>query len=135
MNRVVHTHFKSPVPPIPNDPVFLGSASRPNARFGELSRIAGIRLKSSIDSGADQPWRLKDLRNTCATYYDEHTLESSVEILGHSAGRITYRHYAHRAPLALKAIMTLLQPAAFMTLVKGHEGECPCCRRPFPDVR
>jgi len=52
---------------------------------------------------------LKDLRKTCATYYDEHVPESSVEILGHSAGGVTYRHYAHRAPLAFKAIMTIPQ--------------------------
>src|SRR5436190_2493337 len=47
---------------------------------------------------------------TCATYYDEHVPESSIEILGHSVGGITYRHYAHRAPLAFKAIMTLPLP-------------------------
>jgi hypothetical protein len=41
---------------------------------------------------------------TCATYYDEHLPESSIEILGHSVGGITYRHYAHRAPLAFKSV-------------------------------
>jgi triacylglycerol esterase/lipase EstA (alpha/beta hydrolase family) len=34
----------------------------------------------------------------CATYYDEHVPESSVEILGHSVGGITYRHYTPTAP-------------------------------------
>src|SRR5437879_11418443 len=63
--------------------------------------------------GENEPWVLKDLRKTCATYYDEHMPESSIEILGHSVGGITYRHYAHRAPLAFKAIMTLPQPSAF----------------------
>lgn len=137
MNRVVHAHIKSlmSIVPNPDGAVFRGGGSRPNARFGELCKSAGIRLKSSIDSGEDQPWRLKDLRKTCATYYDEHIPESSVEILGHSAGGITYRHYAHRAPLAFKAIMSLPQPTAFQTLVKGHEGQCPCCRRPFRDTR
>ncbi|MBP87087.1 MAG: hypothetical protein CMJ64_10285 [Planctomycetaceae bacterium] len=48
---------------------------------------------------------LKDLRKTCATYYDEHVPESSVEILGHSAGGVT----ARRAPLAFRAIMTIPQ--------------------------
>jgi len=48
----------------------------------------------------------------CATYYDEYIPESSIEILGHSVGSITYRHDAHRAPLAFKAIMTLPQPSA-----------------------
>ena len=37
-------------------------------------------------------WRFKDLRKTCATYYDEHVPESSIEILGHSVGGVTYRH-------------------------------------------
>jgi hypothetical protein len=64
----------------------------------------------------------------------EHLPESSVEILGHSVGGITYRHYAHRAPLAFKAIMTIPQPTAFSALIHGHEGECPCCRRRFADA-
>ena len=59
-----------------------------------------------------------DLRKTCATYYDEHVPESSVEILGHSVGGISYRHYAHRAPLAFKAIRTLPQPTAFSALLR-----------------
>ncbi|MBW3596395.1 MAG: hypothetical protein KY475_03860 [Planctomycetes bacterium] len=62
-----------------------------------------------VDTGEDESWQLKDLRKTCATYYDEHVPESSIEILGHSIGGITCRHYAHRAPLAFKAIMTLPQ--------------------------
>ena len=74
------------------------------------------------------------LRKTSATYYDEHMPESSIEILGHSVGGITYRHYAHRAPLAFKAIMTLPQPSAFLALVKGFDHQCPCCRRPFADI-
>ena len=44
----------------------------------------------------------------------EHVPESSIEILGHSVGGITYRHYAHRAPVSLNAIMTLPQPAALL---------------------
>jgi hypothetical protein len=27
------------------------------------------------------------------------------------------------------------QPAAFMALVKGFDGECPCSRRPFADAQ
>ena len=41
---------------------------------------------------------------------------------------------AHRAPLASRAIMTLPQPTAFSALIHGHDGECPCCRRPFADA-
>ena len=57
-----------------------------------------------------------------------------LEILGHSVGGITYRHYAHRASLAFKAIMTLPQPTAFSALAHGFDGECPCCRRRFVDA-
>ncbi len=56
---------------------------------------------------------------TCATYHDEHVPESSIEILGHSVRGITYRHYAHRAPLAFKAKMTLPQPTGL--------GPMKCC--------
>jgi len=88
-------------------------------RFQQLCKLAGIRPKSNADTGEDGPWELKDLRKTCATYYDEHMPESSVEMLGHSVAGITYRHYAHRAPLAFKAIMTLPQPTAFTSLTKA----------------
>jgi hypothetical protein len=87
--------------------------------------------KQAMTASQGWPWELKDLRKTCATYYDEHMPESSIEILGHSVGGITYRHYAHRAPLAFKAIMSIPQPSAFHSLVKGYDGQCPCCRRPF----
>jgi integrase len=133
INRVVHAHLKSIMPesPHPDDPVFLGGGARPNARFQRLCDLAGIKPREDVETGVDEPWELKDLRKTCATYYDEHVPESSVEILGHSVGGVTYRHYAHRAPLAFKAIMTLPQPTAFSALLKGFDGECPCCRRPF----
>jgi hypothetical protein len=88
----------------------------------------------NVETGSEDFWELKDLRKTCATHYDEHVPDSSVEIRGHSVGGITYRHYAHRAPLAFKAIMTLSQPSAFLALIKGHDGECPCCRRRFADA-
>jgi hypothetical protein len=136
MNRVIHAHIKSLMPenPNPDAPIFLGGSARPNVRFEALCQLAGIKPKRNLETGEDAPWVLKDLRKTCATYYDAHVPESSIEILGHSVGGITYRHYAHRAPLAFKAIMTLPQPSAFSTLIKGYEGECPCCRRPFADA-
>ena len=81
-----------------------------------------------LSSGKDGPGILP------ATYYDEHVPESSVEILGHSVGGITYRHYAHRAPLAFRAIMTLPQSTAFRAVLRGRDGECPCCRRRFADA-
>ena len=136
MNRAVHAHIKSVMPEQPraDEPVFLGGGARPNSRFQALCALAGIRPKADVGTGREEPWELKDLRKTCATYHDEHVPESSVEILGHSVGGITYRHYAHRAPLAFKAIMTLPQPTAFSALIKGNDGECPCCRRRFADA-
>jgi integrase len=133
MNQAVHSHFRSLLPPEPNpdEAVFKGGGARPNARFAELCKLAGIRPKSDIETGQDKAWELKDLRKTCATYHDEHLPESSIEILGHSVAGITYRHYAHRAPLAFKAISTLPQPTAFLSLVRGSEGKCPCCKRSF----
>ena len=68
------------------------------------------------------------------THYDEHVPESSVEILGHSFGRITYRHYAHRAHLVFKAIMTLPQPTEFQAMVRGRGSEFPCCRLSYADA-
>lgn len=128
MNRVVHMHLKNilPAEPKPDEPVVLGGSARPNARFQELCSLAGINPKKNAETGREDAWLLKDLRKTCATYYDEHVPESSIEILGHSVGGITYRHYAHRDPLAFKAIMTLPQPSAFRALVNGFDSECPC---------
>jgi hypothetical protein len=123
-----------PADPQPDEPVFLGGGARPNARFQELCRLAGIQPRADMKTGRPEPWELKDLRKTCATYHDAHVPESSVEILGHSVGGITYRHYAHRAPLAFRAITTLPQPAAFSALARGFDGVCPCCQRRFTDA-
>jgi integrase len=134
MNRVVHAHLRSLLlteEPDPNAPVVEGGGAHPNLRFQALCELAGISPKTDIETGEQKPWVLKDLRKTCATYYDAHFPESSVEILGHSLSGITYRHYAHRDPLAFKAIMTIPQPAAFKGLANGIEGACPCCRRSF----
>src|SRR5687767_4110978 len=136
MNRAVHAHIRSimPADPRADEPVFLGGGARPNARFQQLCELAGVEPRANAGTGRDEPWELKDLRKTCATYYDAHVPESSVEILGHSVGGITYRHYAHQAPLAFRAITTLPQRSAFMSLVRGFDGECPCCRRRFADA-
>ena len=135
MNRVVHAHIKSILPdnPRPEDPVFCGGGSRPSLRFQQLCELAEIESKTDVETGEQKPWLLKDLRKTCATYYDEHVPESSIEILGHSVGGVTYRHYAHRDPLAFRAIMTLPQPSAFSAMINGFDGQCPCCRRQFAD--
>lgn len=136
MNRTVHSHIKSIMPESleADAPVFLGGGTRPNNRFRTLCSLAEIKPKKNVETGEEKTWVLKDLRKTCATYYDEHVPESSVEILGHSAGGVTYRHYAHRAPLAFRAIMTVPQPSAFFALARGFEGQCPCCRRRFADA-
>jgi len=82
------------------------------------SRKSGTRRVESswIGSTKGQLQKMALLGKTCATYYDEHVPESAIEILGHSVGGITYRHYAHRAPLAFKAIMTLPQPSLLLWL-------------------
>ena len=103
-----------PETPRPDEAVFGGCTSRPNNQFQLLCHLAGVKPKQDVETGAEKPWVLKDLRKTCATYYDEHMPESSIEILGHSVGDVTYRHYAHRDPLAFKAIMTLPQELAAM---------------------
>ena len=136
MSRVVNVHLKSiqPGEPQPEDLVFHCSSSRPNEQFQKLCSLAGVKPKQDIETGEDKLWVLKDLRKTAATYYDAHMPESSIEILGHSVGGVTYRHYAHRDPLAFKAITTLPQPSAFNALVHGFDGECPCCCREFPQA-
>jgi len=128
-----HELSESNVPSIAqgDEAVFLGGSSRPNSRFQELCALACIQPKQNPETGDAEAWELKDLRRTCATYCDAHMPESAIEMLGHSVGGITYRHYAHRAPLALRAITTLPQPSAFMVLLHGHDGRCPCCRRSF----
>jgi integrase len=133
MNRVVNAHLKSirQETQQPDAPVFDGGTSRPNKQFQLLCDLAGVKPKQDVETGEEKSGVLKDLRKTSATYYDEHMPESSIEILGHSVGGVTYRHYAHRDPLAFKAIMTLPQPTAFNSLLHGFVGECPCCRRKF----
>lgn len=86
MNWVVHAHIKSLMPDQarPDEPLFLGGGSRPNSRFKELCRLAGIRPKTDVVTGKERAWMLKDRRKSCATYYDEHIPESSIEILGHA---------------------------------------------------
>ena len=78
MNRVVHAHIKSVMPdrPAPDAPVFFGGGSRPNVRFRMLCELAGVKPKTDVANGEKIPWVLKDLRKTCATYYDEHVPRS-----------------------------------------------------------
>lgn len=109
----------------------MAAVLAPISGFNSYATSQRSEKKKDIETGVAKAWLLKDLRKTCATYYDQHVPESSVEIMGHSVGGITYRHYAHRTPLAFKAITTLPQPSAFLALVRGFENQCPCCRRPF----
>jgi hypothetical protein len=77
MNPVVHAHRKGlmPADPRPGDPVFLGGGARPNARFQRLSELAGVKPRVNVETGRDEAWELKELRKTCATYYDAHVPE------------------------------------------------------------
>ena len=132
LNRIAHAHLKSIQPEYvdPDLPVLMGGSCRPNHRFQQLCEISGIKPKIDIHTGEEKPWLLKDLRKTCATHYDAHIPESSIEILGHSMSGVTYRHYAHRDPLAFKAIMTIPQPSAFKAILNENDC-CPCCQRTF----
>ncbi len=80
MNRTVRLHLKSirPTNVDLDSPVFRGGGTRPNSRFRELCKLAGVSTKRDIESGEEQEWVLKDLRKACATYYDEHIPESSI---------------------------------------------------------
>lgn len=100
MNRTVFLHFRSIMPDVPNPDaaVFLGGGTRPNKRFRTLCDLAGIEPKTCVDTGEQHPWVIKDLRKTCATYYDEHVPESSskfwdIQWLG---SRIVITPIAHR---------------------------------------
>ena len=135
MNRVVHAHLRSILPEGPDPSARLPwrrrTAERPvpgAVRPRRHQAEAGHRDRQGGALGVEGP------AEDVATYYDEHVPESSVEILGHSVGGITYRHYAHRAPLAFRAIMTLPQPTAFSAILRGRDSECPCCRRRFADA-
>ena len=69
-----------PRDPKPSEPVLVGGSARPIHWFIQLCALAGIRPKIDVETGEERPWLLKDLRKTCATYYDAHL---SVEKLPH----------------------------------------------------
>src|SRR5262245_14223932 len=94
----------------------------------------GIRFFDSLGRPRHTAFGKSRRRGTSGGDRDEHVPESLVEILGYSIGGITYRHYALRAPLAFRAIMTLPQPTAFQALVRDSGSECPCCQRRFADA-
>src|SRR5262249_32207385 len=52
--------------------VFLGGGVRPNARFQTLCGLSGIKPRLDIETGKEKPWKLKELRKTCAPCYDGH---------------------------------------------------------------
>lgn len=111
--------------------VFEGGGLRPNLRFQGLCQLAGIRQLVEIETVDETQWLLKELPKACAMYYDEHMLESSVEFLEHSVKGMTYRHYAHRDPLAFKDLMTIPLPSSFRGLANVFDGQFPCYRREF----
>jgi hypothetical protein len=45
-----------------------GQAARAasTARFQELCALAGIKPRTNVENGVEEPWKLKDLRKTCA---------------------------------------------------------------------
>ena len=65
MDRVVHAHIKNlmPAQARPDEPVFRDGGARPDSRFRELCRLAGIGTKTDVETGEERAWMLKDLRN------------------------------------------------------------------------
>ena len=121
------------------DAVYASPLERTKETAAPIAKARGPRVRTDrglleCDFGSWTGAQLKDLRKTCAPYHDEHVPESLVEILGHSVGGIIYRHYAHRAPLAFRAITTLPQPAASQAPVKGSSSKSPCCQRRYADA-
>ena len=103
-------------------------------RFQELCDLANIKPRTNVETSANEPWELKDLRKTCATYYDEHMPESSIEILGHSVGGITYRHYGIPRSVGVQGDNDASATNGIFSITRGYDGECPCCRRQFADA-
>ena len=65
---------------------FGGKQPGRDFRFQSLCSLAGIKPRLDIETSRVEPWELKDVRKTCASYHDENVAESSAELLGHSIG-------------------------------------------------
>lgn len=119
MSREVALHLAEIRPPDfgPDEPVFGTSGGcRPNARFQELCKLAGIGPKLDPETFEPSPRVLKDLRKTCATVHQANIPGASIAVLGHSAQQVTLKHYASDEPLAFRAILSLPLPACFRSV-------------------
>ena len=111
------------------------SPKRGSAKLLEENRArqmfwpGGFKARLNLETGQDEPRELKDLRKTCATYYDEHVPESSVEILGHSFRGIIYRHYAHRAPPDVQGHHDAAAVVGVHGLIEGHRQRVSLLRQ------
>ena len=65
MNRAVKVHLKNLrlAGYEPDQPVFQCGSSRPNVQFQRLCDLAGVKPKQDVETGAEKPWVLKDLRH------------------------------------------------------------------------
>jgi hypothetical protein len=89
-NRVVHAHLRSLMPEDHRRrPGLPRGGARPNAFFQALCGLAGIKPRLDIETGEEEPWELKDLRKTCATFYDEHV----PRVVGGDSGPFGRRDY------------------------------------------
>jgi len=79
--------------------------------------------------------RCRPVNRELAGFETNFDLAGRIAVLPVRTDGVTYRHYAHRAPLAFRAILSLPQPTAFTTLARGFEGHCPCCRRSFAQAK
>jgi hypothetical protein len=96
-------------------------ASEPEGRAArELCKLAGIKPRTNIETGAEEPWKLKDLHKTYATYYDEHLPESSIEMLGAFRWRDYVSVLCASRPLGVQGDND--DPAANRVLGARHAG-------------
>ena len=120
-----------------SSPQTVEYCSRTIHRFLAQVEEAGLRLKTLTIAQVDE-LLAKQVR---AAEYARSTIRLRVWVLrtffrfAERPGWCRKGLAAHRAPLAFKAIMTIPQPTAFSTLIRGYDGECPCCRRRFTDAQ
>lgn len=127
MNETVHRHIKMLTPGGPDETLLSDCSRRPCWRFHRLCDLAGIGCKIDIETGAEIPWVIKDLRKTCGTHHQNNIPGSAKLILAHTDSDITTKHYADTSGAVMKALLSLPQPSAFLQA----SDDCPCCKRTF----
>ena len=133
MNKTVHAHIRSIMPNNLARTIRCSSAEAraptcvsANSAIWPASNPRRMSKQEKRKHGCSRTFERLARPTTTSTFPNPRSRFLDMQFEG-----VTYRHYADRAPLAFKAIMTIPQPSAFGALVRGFNGECPCCRRPF----